>query len=143
MTIAGMSATGYDTVGDIVATHMWQYHLTTDATTVAMDILTHHLPMVPVVDDNGVLAGFVGECEILDALRTKRNLENLTAGSLMSEDRTTLVHEGTSISAVIKLFQDRELQIIPVIRNNQVIKSLTRHDLIRALIGAGLGVEKQ
>jgi predicted transcriptional regulator len=47
------------------------------------------------------------------------------------------------ISEVVKLFQNEDLQIIPIIRDNQVIKSMTRHDLIRALTGAGLGVEQQ
>jgi predicted transcriptional regulator len=142
MNIAGMSATGYERVGDIVATHMLRYHTQTDGSSVVMDILSNHTPVAPVVDDQGHLAGFIGEVEILDALRKGKDIGQLKAEDLMKEDRTSMVTESTPISEVLTRFLDEEVQIIPVLRDDQVIESITRHDLIRAMTGAGLGFEK-
>jgi CBS domain-containing protein len=58
------------------------------------------------------------------------------------KEHCTSVTEMTPISEVVTRFQEEELQIIPVVRDGQVIKSVTRHDLIRAMTGAGLGFEK-
>lgn len=143
MSIAGMSATGYETVGDIVTTHSLQYHIDTDGNSLVMDMLANHVSIAPVVDDFGQLTGFVGEGDILDALQKGRDIGRLKAGDLMKGDHMFVVHEMAPISEVVKLFQNEDLQIIPIIRDNQVIKSMTRHDLIRALTGAGLGVEQQ
>lgn len=142
MSIAGMSATGYDMVGDIVATHMDQYHLHTDGVALVMDMLSKHTTVAPVVDDDGRLAGFIGEVEILEALRNGKDIHHLQAEDLMKEPRIVAVTEMTSLSKVLQLFKEKHLHIIPVTREGRVIKSITRHDLIRALIGAGLGVEK-
>jgi predicted transcriptional regulator len=107
-----------------------------------MDILSNHTPVAPVVDDQGHLAGFIGEVEILDALRKGKDIGQLKAEDLMKEDRTSMVTESTPISEVLTRFLDEEVQIIPVLRDDQVIESITRHDLIRAMTGAGLGFEK-
>lgn len=143
MNIAGMPATQYEIVGDIVGTHLSQYHFQADASSVVMDILTDHTSVAPVVDDAGHLVGFIGEVEILNALHSGREIGQLKVEDIMNPDRTPVVTEQTPISEVLRNFEDKKLLIIPVIRNGQVIESITRHDLIRAMSGAGLGVEKQ
>ncbi|MDR4494153.1 MAG: cyclic nucleotide-binding/CBS domain-containing protein [Nitrospirales bacterium] len=142
MNIAGMPATGYETVGDIVGTHMSQYHFQADVSSVVMDMLSDHTSMAPVVNNEGHLVGLIGEVEILNTLRVGRDIGKLKVGEIMNPDRTHLVTEQTAISEALRLFQDTELSILPVIRNGKVIESITRHDLIRAMSGAGLGVEK-
>ncbi len=142
MNIAGMSATGYDKVGDIMATHMVRYHTQADGNSVVMDILSNHTPVAPVVDDQGHLAGFIGEVEILDALRQGKDIGQLKVEDLMKKDRTSMITEETPISEVLTRFQDEGVQILPVLQNDQIIESITRHDLIRAMTGAGLGFEK-
>ncbi|MGP0593106.1 CBS domain-containing protein [Nitrospira sp. T9] len=139
MTIAGMSATGYSTVGDIVPTHMSIYHAQSEGNTAIMDILSSHAVVAPVVDDDGHLVGFLGESEIL---YSGKDINQVKVEDIMTEDRTSTVTEMTPISTVVTLFQDDELQIVPITREGRVIGSLSRHDLIRALTGAGLGVEK-
>ena len=141
--IAGMSATGYDTVEDIVATHTLQYFLQTDGISVVLDLLINHTPIAPVVDNDGHLAGFVGEEEILEALYKGKNVGELKAEDLMKKDRISAVTETASISDVLRLFLEKKLQIVPITRDGRVIKSITKHDLIRAMTGAGLGVEHQ
>lgn len=142
MTIAGMSATGYSTVGDIVPTHMSIYHTQSEGNTAIMNILSSHTVVAPVVDDNGHLSGFLGELEILNALCSGRDITQIKVEDIMTEDRTSTVTETTPISDVVTLFQEEELQIVPITREGRVIGSMSRHDLIRALTGAGLGVEK-
>lgn len=142
MTIAGMSATGYAAVGDIVPTHMSMYQVHSKGDSVLMDILSNHSAVAPVVDEDGHLMGFIGESEILNALHGGTDISQVNVEDIMTEDRTSTVTEMTPISEVITLFQEDELQIIPITRDGCVIGSLTRHDLIRALTGAGLGVEK-
>jgi predicted transcriptional regulator len=121
---------------------MLQYHTQADGNSVVMDLLSNHLPVAPVVDDQGHLAGFIGEVEILNALREGRDIGQLKVEDLMKEDRTSMVTEETPISEVVTRFREEDIQIIPVARDEQVIESITRHDLIRAMTGAGLGFEK-
>lgn len=142
MNIAGMSPTVYDRVGDMVATHMLRYHTHADGSSVVMDLLFNHTPEAPVVDDQGPLAGFIGEVEILDALREGRDIGQLKVEDLMKEDRTSMVTEEMPISEVLTRFREEDVQIIPVARDEQVIESITRHSLIRAMTGGGLGFEK-
>lgn len=143
MKIAGAPAEGYKVVGDIVATHTLQYLSQTDVETIVLDLLTYHTPVAPIVDIEGHLEGFIGELEILDALEAGKDLTQLKAEDLMIKDDSFLVTETTPFSEAVNLLKNGPLPIVPVLRENRIIKSLTRHDLIRAMTGAGLGVEME
>jgi CBS domain-containing protein len=49
--------------------------------------------------------------------------------------------ESTSIRDAIRLMNEKHLLNIPVIKQGQVAYSVTRHDLLRARIGLGPGIE--
>ena len=142
MNTAGVPPEGYKVVGDLVATHTLQFDSQADAESIVMELLTSHTPDVPIVDTQGHLEGIVGELEILKALQEGRDLTQVKARDLMKKEKPIQVTDGTPISDALKLLQKEHMSIVPVVRENRVIKSITRHDIIRAMSGAGLGVEK-
>ena len=141
MNTAGVPPEGYKSVGDIVATHTLQFDSQVDGESIAMEILTNHIAVVPVVDTNGYFEGVVGELEILKALQEGKDLTQMKAKDLMKKEKPIHVTDSTPISDALKILQSEHMPIVPVVEDERVIKSITRHDLIRAMSGAGLGVE--
>ncbi|MDT7043734.1 CBS domain-containing protein [Candidatus Nitronereus thalassa] len=141
MNTAGVPPEGYKSVGDIVATHTLQFDSQVDGESIAMEILTNHIAVVPVVDTDGYLEGVVGELEILKALQEGKDLTQMKAKDLMKKEKPIHVTDSTPISDALKILQSEHMPIVPVVEDERVIKSITRHDLIRAMSGAGLGVE--
>ena len=81
-------------------------------------------------DDEGHLAGFLGESEILNALYSGKDISRVKVEDLMTEDRTSTGTKMTPISEAVTLFAGNELQIIPITREGRVIDSLTRHVIL-------------
>jgi len=143
MTVAGVPSEGFKAVGDIVATHTLKFDAQADGKSVALDLLMNHIPIGPVVDADGHLEGIVGEREILEALQEGKDLTQVHAKDLVKKEKPVSITDTTSMSDVMRLMQDENMSILPVVHENRVVKSITRHDVIRAMTGAGLGVEKQ
>ena len=143
MNTAGVPSEGYKVVGNIVATHTLQFDSQTDGESITMEMLMNQTPAVPVVDAHGQLEGILGERQILEALEAGKDLTKMKAKDLITKKAPIQVTDSTPISDAIKFLQEEQIPILPVVQDDRVIKSITRHDLIRALSGAGLGVEKE
>jgi CBS domain-containing protein len=107
---------------------------------VAVELLSTHTPGAPVVDERGEFIGFVSEFDILRVLEAKKDLNQLTAEDVMAKDRIA-VTDDTSIDEAVKIMEEKRLLNLPVKRNGKVAYSFTRHDLLRAWIGLGVGIE--
>jgi CBS domain-containing protein len=107
---------------------------------VAVELLSTHTPGAPVVDERGEFIGFVSEFDILRVLEAKKDLNQLTAEDVMAKDRIA-VTDDTSIDEAVKIMEEKRLLNLPVKRNGKVAYSVTRHDLLRAWIGLGVGIE--
>ena len=136
----GVPVGGFKTVGQIHATNDLVFQRNQNAMGVAVELLSTHTPGAPVVDEQCEFIGFVSEFDILRALETKKDLNQLTAGDVMAKDRISVTAD-TSIEEAVRLMEEKRLLNLPVITNGKVAYSITRHDLLRAWIGLGVDIE--
>ena len=136
----GVPAGGFKTVGQVHATNDLVFTPKQNAMAVAVELLTTHTPGAPVVDGEGRFAGFVSEFDILRVLQAGKDLNGMTVEEIMVKDRI-FVKEETRIEEAVKLMEDKRLLNLPIERNGRVAYSITRHDLLRAWIGLGVGIE--
>jgi CBS domain-containing protein len=141
MTKAGTPVGGLTTVGQIIGTNDLMFPARQNALAVAVELLSTHTPGAPVIDEEGRFLGFISEFDILRALEANKDLRILTAGDIMAKDRIAVTEE-TTIEDAVRIMEEKRLLNLPVVRNGsgRVAYTITRHDLLRAWIGLGLGM---
>jgi predicted transcriptional regulator len=140
MTVEGTPAGGLKMVGHIVPTNDMKFRMKRNALEVALELLSTHTPGGPVVDDNNRFVGFISELDLLRALERGKDLNDLTAGEVMVKDHFS-IKDSTTIHEAVKLMEEKRLHNLPVERGDEVAYTITRHDLLRAWVGLGLGAE--
>ncbi|MER3425357.1 MAG: histidine kinase [Nitrospiraceae bacterium] len=140
MTIQGIPAAGFTTIGQIDGTHSLRFHAKQSGLAIAVELLSSHTSGAPIVDNTGRFIGFVSEFDLLGAIESGQNLSQVTADQIMNKDHF-VADESTTIANAIGLMKEKHLLILPVIKQGKVAYSVTRHDLLRARIGLGLGIE--
>ncbi len=140
MTVQGIPADGLKTVGQIVPTNEVKFRKDVNGMHVALELLSQHTPGGAVVDDNNHFVGFISEIDVLHALEDGKDLNVVKAEDIMVKDRISIT-DYTSIKEAFKIMEDNRFLNLPVERNGQVAYTVTRHDLLRAWIGLGLGGE--
>ncbi|WNM62237.1 CBS domain-containing protein [Candidatus Nitrospira neomarina] len=140
MTIQGVPATGFKTVGQIVPTNELKFGRKLNALAAAIELLSHHTPGGPVVDEKNHFIGFISEFDVLRALEAGKDLNKVTVEEVMKKDHISVV-DTTSIKDAVHIMEEKRLLSLPVERKGEVMYTVTRHDLLRAWIGLGLGIE--
>jgi len=140
MTVQGMPAGGLKTVGQILPTNEITFRNDVNGMEVAVELLSQHMPGGAVVDENNSFVGFLSEFDVLRALEAGKDLTKLTAQDIMVKDRISIT-DSTSIKDAVKIMEEKRLLNLPVERNGKVAYTVTRHDLLRAWIGLGIGGE--
>jgi CBS domain-containing protein len=140
MTIQGTPAGGFNTVGQIVPTNDVKFRKTQNAMEVALELLSTHTPGGPVIDENKRFVGFISEFDLLRALEAGKDLNELTAEDIMVKDHIS-IKDSTPIREAVKIMEEKRLLNLPVERGGEVAYTVTRHDLLRARVGLGLGAE--
>ncbi|GJL68499.1 MAG: CBS domain-containing protein [Nitrospirales bacterium] len=140
MAIQGVPASGFKTVGQIVPTNEMKFGRKLNALAAAVELLSHHTPGGPVVDEKNHFIGFVSEFDVLRALEAGKDLNKVTVENVMKKDHIAIAAT-TSIKDAVHLMEEQRLLSLPVERNGEVMYTVTRHDLLRAWIGLGLGIE--
>ena len=142
MAMPGVPAGGFRTVGQIAPTNDLRFRPDQDCMSVATYLLTTHASGGPVIDDAGRYIGFVSEIDLLKALCAGLDLQSIRAEQLMTPCPIG-VTEDTPIPAAIATMDECHLHVMPVRRaDGEVAYSITRHDLLRAWAGLGVGVEE-
>ena len=143
MALPGVPAGGFRTVGQVTPTNDLKFRPEQDCLTIATDLLTSHSTGGPVVEaESGRYIGFVSEIDLLKALCAGYDLQDLTAERLMTPCPIG-VREDTTIPEAIQAMDECHLHVLPVRRQDgQVAYSITRHDLLRAWVGLGVGAEE-
>ena len=136
----GVPVGGFKAVGQIVGTNTMRVRRNQNALGVAVDLLTTHTPGAPVVDDAGQYVGFISEFDLLKALQSGKDLNQLTVEAVMVTNRITVTAE-TSIDDAVQLMEEKRLLNLPVEKDGVIQYTLTRHDLLRAWVGLGLDIE--
>lgn len=140
MTMEGVPAGGFRTLGEIDGTNGLRFGPKQTALAVALELLSTHSSGAPIVNEAGKFVGFVSEYDLLRALESGQDLSKLPAETLMNREHF-VADESTTISDAIQLMNEKHLLNIPVVKRGEVAYSVTRHDLLRARIGLGPGIE--
>ncbi|GJL51768.1 MAG: membrane protein [Nitrospirales bacterium] len=140
MTMPGIPYQGFQTIGEIVATNSVKFRAEETVSGAAIELLSNHLSGAPVVSENNELLGFISEIDVLKVADSNRD-PSLTKVTEIMNPEPIFVDTTTSISDAHKLLAEYHILVLPIVHNGQVINSVTRHDLLRAFIGIGLGVE--
>ena len=136
----GVPTGGFTMVGEIDGTNDLRFRRDQTAMTIALDLLSSHASGAPITDEAGRFIGFVSEHDLLGAIESGKDLNKVTAEHIMNKEHF-VANESTTIADAIKLMREKHLLNIPVIKQGAVAYSVTRHDLLRARIGLGPGIE--
>jgi predicted transcriptional regulator len=139
MSVVGVPVGGLKTVGQIVATNTLTFRAGQNALAVAVELLSTHTAGAPVVNSEGKYLGFINEFDVMKALAEGKDLNNLIAEELMRVGPIA-VHASTTIEDAAKRMDEQCVLNLPVEKDGRVVCSVSRHDLLRAWIGLGLGM---
>ncbi len=101
----------------------------TDALTIASMMTRRNFGSLPVVEQDGTLAGIVSEYDLLQAMIDGRDLQKILAVEIMSAHPVSVTEDQT-LAQVADLFQDRYITRVPVVRNKKLVGILARRDLL-------------
>ena len=139
MTMEGVPVDGLKIVGQIDATNPLVFYAGQNGLEIAVSLLSTHTAGAPVVDANGKYLGFINEFDVMKMLDESQDLNKLTAEQIMRKDRLVIT-PSTKISDAAKMMEHHRVVSLPVERNGIVAYSVTRHDLLGARIGLGVGM---
>jgi len=72
-------------------------------------------------------------------VESRKELDKLTAEEIMRKDRLVII-PSTKITDAAKMMEEHHVISLPVEKNGVVAYSVSRHDLLRARVGLGLGM---
>lgn len=139
MTMEGLPVGGLRTVGQIDATNPLVFHAGQNGMDIALALLSTHTAGAPVVDHHGKYLGFINEFDVMNAIDKGRDPNQLSAEQIMRKDRLVIT-PSTKLSDAAKMMEQHRVVSLPVTRDGVVQYSVTRHDLLRARIGLGVGM---
>ena len=139
MNTTGVPVGGLKTVGQIVATNTLTFQAGQNGLAIAVELLSTHTAGAPVVDHEGKYLGFINEFDVIKALSLGRELSSLVAEDLMRIGPIA-VHASTTIADAAQRMDEQSVLNLPVEKDGRVAYSVSRHDLLRAWIGLGLGM---
>lgn len=139
MNMSGVPAGGLNTIGQIDATNPLVFYAGQDGMEIAVALCSTHTAGAPVVDQDGRYLGFINEFDVMKMLDRGRDLSTLRAEQIMRKDRLVIA-PSTTISDAAKMMEQHGVVGLPVEHDGLVTYSVTRHDLLRARIGLGVGM---
>lgn len=139
MNTTGVPVGGLKTVGQIVATNTLTFQAGQNGLAIAVELLSTHTAGAPVVDHEDKYLGFINEFDVIKALSLGRELSSLVAEDLMRIGPIA-VHASTTIADAAQRMDEQCVLNLPVEKDGRVAYSVSRHDLLRAWIGLGLGM---
>lgn len=139
MNMSGVPAGGLNTVGQIDATNPLVFYAGQNGMEIAVALCSTHTAGAPVVDADGRYLGFINEFDVMNVLDRGLDLNTLRAEQIMRKDRL-VISPSTTISDAAKMMESHGVVGLPVEHDGLVTYSVTRHDLLRARIGLGVGM---
>ena len=139
MSTVGVPVAGLNTVGQVVSTNDLVFHAGQNGLAIAVALLSTHTAGAPVVDRNGAYLGFINEFDLMRALDIGKDLGALRAEDITGRDRLVITGS-TKIAEASRMMESHHVLSLPVEKDGVVLYSVTRHDLLRAWIGLGVGM---
>jgi CBS domain-containing protein len=135
----GVPAGGLNTIGQIDATNPLVFYAGQDGLEIAVALCSTHTAGAPVVDADGRYLGFINEFDVMKMLDMGRDLTTLRAEDIMRKDRL-VIPPSMTIADAAKMMEEHGVVGLPIEHDGLVTYSVTRHDLLRARIGLGVGM---
>jgi predicted transcriptional regulator len=140
MVMPGVPAEGLKTIGQITPTNGTRFRFDQDAAAIGAELVRNHRTGGPIIDETERIVGFISEIDLLRALRDGHDLRKLRAEDIMTRCPIS-VDDSASIADAIDVMDSCHLLNLPVQQAGKVSYSITRHDLLRATMGLGAGME--
>jgi predicted transcriptional regulator len=138
MSTPGAPISRRKTVDQVDPTNSLTFHAEQSGLSVVAALLSTHTVGAPVTAANGTYLGFINEIDVIKMLEMGRDLKTLQAQDIMRTDRLVIT-PSTTIFDAVKIMGRYQVVNLPVERNGVVLYSVSRHDLLRALVGGDLG----
>ncbi len=132
----------FEKVGELFPTNPLRFTPEMTCMEIAIELLSSHQSGGPVVNEAGLLLGFVSEVDLLQALDRSQDLKTITAKHIMNKDRI-VVQDTTPLPNAVRLMIEHHILNLPVEDSNGVVtKTFSRHDLLRGYLGVDLGIDE-
>ena len=103
---------------------------------IAMAMMYGGFGSVPIVDREKTLVGIVSEFDLLKTLQTSKELDQITAGEIMTP-RPISVKEETSVEEIMRILAEKKLIRVPVVDGNGILLGVvSRRDILTGYIKA-------
>ncbi|MFQ5965864.1 MAG: cyclic nucleotide-binding/CBS domain-containing protein [Candidatus Scalinduaceae bacterium] len=88
---------------------------------------------VPIIDNDKTLLGIITEFDLLKVLMEDKDVKNITAGDIMTENVVS-VSEATNSVEIINILETKHLVRVPVVRNGILVGVVARRDILFAFL---------
>ena len=113
---------------DIMTRNVYTIHPGASAQEAARLLSQERISGAPVVDAHGKVIGIVSEADII----SKVNREGLCVADIMSCE-VIAVGEETAVSEIARLFAERNIKRVPVLRDGKLVGIVSRADIVHAV----------
>ncbi|MEO8328128.1 MAG: CBS domain-containing protein [Nitrospirota bacterium] len=142
MSLHPIATVGLRTIQEISTLHDFRFHHDQNGLAITKELLTSSFPGSPVVNTHGHCVGFISQVDLLAVLEAGRDVSQLTAEEIMVP-HPIAINISTTLAEAVRLMKERHFLVLPVEQDGVVIGCLTRQDLLRAWVGAGLDKKTQ
>ena len=116
---------------DIMTSNLVAAREGTTAREIGIKLLIGNFNGLPVIDSSIKVIGIVTAVDILRAIRQGKNLDNIRAVDIMTQN-PVVVKEDTEINEVIELILQKHIILVPVINDQQrLVGVVSRLDILR------------
>ncbi|SRR5579884_1333260 len=99
-----------------------------------MELLHSRYTGMPVLNEMHQVVGVISETDLIRALQSNRPFEEIKVGEIMTRS-PILIEEDTTLEKAAKIMEDANIPRLPVVRQGELLGTVTRHDLLRAWLG--------
>ncbi len=97
-------------------------------------LLENHVSGVPIIDEQGYLAGIISEFQLLEAIY-RPEVKQERVRDLMTKDVIT-VAEDAALSEVANMLLLHRIRRVPVVRDGKMVGIIARRDLLGCTVDA-------
>lgn len=140
MSLHPISVAGLRPIAQVKLNHHLKFLNDQNALSISLQLLASPHSGAPVVDSEDHFVGFISEFDLLAALESGRELEQLQAKEIMVQDPKA-ANSSTTIADAVRIMRANQILVLPVEQDGVVVGSITRRDLLSTWIQLALGQE--
>ncbi|MEK6589508.1 MAG: CBS domain-containing protein [Nitrospinota bacterium] len=100
---------------------------------IAIALISGEVSGLPVINNDNKVVGLITEFDIIRAIRTGKNIKNLTAEDIMTKNPIT-VNEDTPVSEIVNILETKNIIRVPVVdKDSKLIGIVSRRDILKGV----------